>query len=47
MKKQKCNTCKQSMELLTGTKSFSGVYHWVWVCRICDDAKKENNNDNV
>ena len=35
------------MELLTGTKSFSGVYHWVWVCRICDDAKKENNNDNV
>ena len=41
MKKQKCNTCKQPMELLTGSKSFSGVYHWAWVCRRCDDVKKD------
>tara|TARA_R110002153_G_scaffold15503_1_gene55282 strand:- start:428 stop:592 length:165 start_codon:yes stop_codon:yes gene_type:complete len=41
MKKQKCSKCKQPMELLTGTKNRSGVYHLAWVCRRCDDAKKE------
>ena len=41
MKKQKCNTCKQSMELLTGTKNRSGVYHWAWVCRKCDDLMRD------
>jgi hypothetical protein len=29
------------MELITGSKSFSGVYHWAWVCRRCDDVKKD------
>jgi len=43
MKKQKCNTCKQSMELLTGTKNRSGVYHWAWVCRKCDDLMRRVN----
>jgi len=41
MKKQKCSKCKQPMELLTGTKNRSGIYHLAWVCRKWNNAKKD------